>query len=175
MERQKKFLYDCGFTVEVIERTVNRLRDNGLTGDISSDVLIDAIYEEIDNEGVTRDISNLALEDEINPYAAIGGVKPKIIKPKVPKLTVTIPPPTTEETLTQKEKLLRAIEAKKIELRAKIDALRFICHGCSQDATILFLPCGHIPSCDDCLMDYRRCPKPKCNKIVRGTKEIYFA
>ena len=81
----------------------------------------------------------------------------------------------TEED-ARKYKYQRAVEKKKMELRNKIDAMQMMCKVCNcSEATILLLPCGHLVCCDDCLMDVRRCPVNRCNKVVRGTKEVFFS
>ncbi|KAK2139548.1 hypothetical protein LSH36_1702g00011 [Paralvinella palmiformis] len=57
----------------------------------------------------------------------------------------------------------------------QIQTLRTMCQYCYKArASILLLPCAHVSCCKDCLPLIRRCPVSTCNKIVRGTKEIFF-
>ena len=57
----------------------------------------------------------------------------------------------------------------------QLQTMRTICHYChNSKASILLLPCAHLACCNRCLQGVRRCPVATCNKVVRGTKEVFF-
>lgn len=162
MERQKKFLYDCGFTLDAINGTIDKMRREGHDGEISTCDLIDKIYEEFNDTSLTAMRDPMGTRECEGASASLSALtlveRPPDVKPKVK--------PTLQQLISQRC----------TELRSAIDELRYMCKLCNcSDATILLLPCGHLASCGDCLQDVRRCPIGRCNKIVRGTKEIFFA
>jgi hypothetical protein len=77
---------------------------------------------------------------------------------------------------TEEERLREALAEEKQYYLDLIEDVSIKCRVCYEaKANILLLPCGHLVSCDQCLCDVSRCPIGRCNKIVRGTKEVYFA
>ena len=60
-----------------------------------------------------------------------------------------------------------------IEERRQLREQR-LCKICfDMEATIAFLPCGHISSCSDCAPVMRKCPL--CQMYIRGTVKTYLA
>ena len=132
---------------------------------VKSKLLVDLGYTESEIKCAIRRCVELYLPVTLDnvidqAFENITGVRPKTY---------------TQNQIVQKLNVKQAIEQRKNELREAIDKLVFMCKMCHcAKADILLLPCAHVASCDDCLMDIRRCPIPKCNKIVRGTKQIFL-
>jgi len=85
--------------------------------------------------------------------------------------------------LSYKDKVLLALEEVKAEYRYQIACLIRECYYCQatprNEANILILPCGHLLCCSVCLLNdtsnkIKRCALRRCNKVIRGTKEIYY-
>ena len=75
---------------------------------------------------------------------------------------------------SEHERLKVALCKVKDKYREMIEDITITCKMCREnESDILLLPCGHLVCCKKCLPNVRRCPV--CNKVVRGTKEIFFA
>lgn len=74
------------------------------------------------------------------------------------------------------ERLSEALDEIKAEYKYKIQRMQRCCLTCEEKpANVLLLPCCHLTSCVVCINNLRRCPSRKCNRIIRGTKEIFFS
>ncbi|XP_053404434.1 baculoviral IAP repeat-containing protein 3-like [Mercenaria mercenaria] len=51
-----------------------------------------------------------------------------------------------------------------------------VCTKCKQnDVCIVFLPCGHLVTCEDCAPSLRYCSVQTCEKYIKGTVRTYLA
>lgn len=180
-EKAANFVKSCGFTEVEVDKARQELRRQGVQ--VTTDSLLDKVYDVRDGlielsitssmeagakpklqtdgaslgaygDSYSGDSEESDGEDSDSSSSGDGG----IIKPDI--------------NLAYR----KAVEREKSKYRDMIDDLRIMCRMCNcSPATILLLPCGHLVCCDDCLMDVRRCPINRCNKVVRGTKEVFFA
>ncbi len=106
-----------------------------------------------DSEEVTKQNE---LKSDDNTYSS----KPAYITPKA-----TEPRTTTYVSRYEYQTLLRENEAMREERMCKICM--------DNDVNIVFLPCGHLVSCQECAPNIKKCAV--CRTLIRGTVKTYLS
>ncbi len=106
-----------------------------------------------DSEEATKQ-NGLKCED--NKYSS----KPTQVNPQA-----TEPHTMTYVSKYEYQTLLRENEAMREERMCKICM--------DNDVNIVFLPCGHLVSCQECAPNIKKCAV--CRKLIRGTVKTYLS
>ncbi|XP_053403178.1 baculoviral IAP repeat-containing protein 3-like [Mercenaria mercenaria] len=79
----------------------------------------------------------------------------------------------SEQTSIRKAQLLEQKRLKEENQKLKLQS---ICTKCRRnDVSIVFLPCGHLVTCEDCAPTVRYCTVDSCGKYIKGTVRTYLA
>ncbi|XP_060599204.1 baculoviral IAP repeat-containing protein 2-like [Ruditapes philippinarum] len=82
---------------------------------------------------------------------------------------------SSEATRPQNKKS-QLLEQKKLKQENEQMKQQSMCTKCKQnDVCIVFLPCGHLVSCETCAPTIRYCSVEGCGKYIKGTVRTYLA
>ncbi|XP_060577400.1 baculoviral IAP repeat-containing protein 3-like [Ruditapes philippinarum] len=82
---------------------------------------------------------------------------------------------SSEATRPQNKKS-QLLEQKKLKQENEQMKQQSLCTKCKQnDVCIVFLPCGHLVTCETCAPKIRYCSVESCGKYIKGTVRAYLA
>lgn len=164
-------LLEMGYHPNVIRAAIQQVLKTIGRNKMTAKKLMEIIFEmEEADEPVQRPLT-LPAHTESKAIAQTASHSPKFTKGPDDSNRET----ETKHTGSTVKKESLCLEMRKLEDENRSLKQQSTCFKCKKrDVCIVFLPCGHLITCEECAPSVKHCPVKSCGKLIRGTVRTFM-
>ncbi|XP_060551150.1 baculoviral IAP repeat-containing protein 2-like isoform X2 [Ruditapes philippinarum] len=185
---------EMGYTPHVIRSALRAIRDGNDGRTLSATILMEKIFEledeasaNVENnqsiQGTSLNQSNTIAQapDPVNNNTQSQRVSldtslASSNSARTQSVTASLTTNASSGVTRTQNKKSQLLEQKKLKQENEQLKQQSLCTKCKQnDVCIVFLPCGHLITCETCAPTIRYCSVEGCGKYIKGTVRTYLA